>query len=181
MRFGVILLPDFDMSEKLISMSRVISAEADPIMTVGEARPPHVSVLHFSGTEMDAVRVWAECTDTEAPSLHLRATGIKIAYIDAENFYVPEGGVYFGLEIAAEEGLQALHRKLLGIAEARGLETIGAVGHDYSPHVTLGVLIGDRAVLKVEVDDTLRASFSCRMALGRMGDYGTFPDVIDSQ
>ena len=61
------------------------------------------------------------------------------AVVAAGDYYLPQGGVYVGLEVVRRPDLDVLHQEALGRVREAGATPLGAVGADFRPHLTLGV------------------------------------------
>ena len=91
------------------------------------------------------------------------------------DYYVPTGGTYFGVEIVRRPDLDALHRRYLDFAAARGMTPLGAVGADYRPHITLGVTEVQPAL--PPLDMVPLGELDLTLAHGPIGPYGSFPTL----
>src|SRR5688500_18745336 len=99
MAFGVILLLDSEISGELISYSAEIGSVSYPYMVLGEAAPPHVTLLHADCSQDVAQRWWSHVNkDVESTIAVLRA-GLIFEAIPVGDRYVPNGGVSVGVEI----------------------------------------------------------------------------------
>lgn len=171
------MLPDPEITERLTSFSNEI-AEANAIMSLDvQERPPHLTLLHVDADREVADRWWSEVLKTVEPSLPVRLTGLMFAPMSPGDYYVPEGGVYFGLEAKCTAALRQAHAKIFEAAAKFDATPIGVTGDNFSPHVTLGVLQSFPGDVSLR-SSVLGASFTGRLALGRLGSYGTFPEIL---
>ena len=174
MPYGVVLLPDRRTHERLATLAAAIAGPSR-INTLGDHAPAHVSVAHFDGDEDQAARVAARLDGLPATVPSVQIIGLLYAVIAPGDYYVPQGGVYFGLEMVRRPDLDALHTEVLGwIAEA-GARPLGAVGADFRPHITLGVSSG-----RPELPDLAHVpagDLTVTLAFGGLGPYGTFPGL----
>jgi hypothetical protein len=178
MPYGIVLLPPPDVARRLIGYSAAIGGLADARMTLGDAAPPHVTVLH-AACDLPAARDWWErVRDHLGDAGPVTTGGLAFAPVPAGDFYLPEGGVYFGLEIVRHKALAVAHEAALRAARDVGAEPLGRVGEGFRPHITLGV--GRRfPVGEVELPaDLVTTSFPVTPALGELGPYGTFPRLL---
>jgi hypothetical protein len=171
MPHGIVLLPDRATHDRLADLAGVISGP-NPINKLGDHAPAHVSVVHFDGPpgEIEA-RVEARPVRT----LQVRVIGLLYAVVPPGDYYVPQGGVYFGIEIVRRPDLNSLHAEALSWVEEGGATPLGAVGADYRPHITLGMAAGP--VLPDLVAVPL-GEISVELAFGELGPYGTFPGLL---
>lgn len=181
MKFGLILLLDQLTSTWCATLSQEVVRGSTALMRLGAASPPHVTVLHFEADDRSAREVWESLRNEFGGFVTLRTAGLMVSVIPVENFYVPEGGVYFGLEVDKAEQLQKLHQIALAHAVSRNWSVLGAVDRAYRPHITLGVLSAGIASVNVPVKDLASRSFSASLCLGRLGAYGTFPNILYSE
>jgi 2'-5' RNA ligase len=128
---------------------------------------PHVTLLHFAGTQEQARQVWQEfmatTLDVEVDSMGVRSWN---------NSYVCSAAATHNQE------LQDLHNALLAIAQKHGLEIISVSGDDFDPHVTL-------AKFESKPDFALpsrllpNVPFSATTHLCKMGEHGTAKSLLD--
>jgi 2'-5' RNA ligase len=164
----------------MVAYSRAIGELSVPVMRLGETAPPHLTILHFSGSDDTARSVWAQVAGAQPSTVTVDSAGVAFAPLPEGDLYVPEGGVAVVINVVRRRDLDRLHRAVLDLATARGAEVIGRVGDDFRPHITLNVL--ERVPIgAVELPQALLSQqFTCTLALGRLGDYGTFPEILES-
>ncbi|MEV4352246.1 hypothetical protein AB0J83_47935 [Actinoplanes sp. NPDC049596] len=170
MAHGVVLRPDPDTSDALIALSQAIGGSSEPIMLLGAQAPPHVSVLHW-GADDSLAEVMGLAGRYRENTFEVRIIGLLYAVIPAGDYYVPQGGHYFGLEIVRRPGLDALHHAFLELAA----DPLGQVGPDFRPHITLGVTA--RPPVLPPLSEVPTGILSTTMAAGPVGPYGTFPQL----
>ncbi|QKW39311.1 hypothetical protein HUT06_39140 [Actinomadura sp. NAK00032] len=176
MAYGIVLLPAD--ASALTRQSAAIARLADPIMQLGADAPPHVSVVHADVSAEMAMALWTDLTAHRRLDFVLRFAGLMFAPIAPGDPYVPEGGVYYGLECVRSAALLELHEEALSWLDAVRAPVLNPSGVRFRPHVTLGVL---RAVPNgpVPLPDRLFATdMRFRLALGRLGPYGTLPETV---
>jgi hypothetical protein len=175
MPYGVVLLPDRRTHHRLSALAAAIGG-ADPIHRLGDAAPAHVSVAHFEADATQAAEIAARVAHHPRRGITAKIIGLLYAVVGRGDYYVPQGGVYFGIEIVRRPDLDALHEETLGwIREARATP-LGAVGADYRPHITLGVT-GDRPALP-GLEDVPAGELDLTPAFGELGLYGTLPSLV---
>jgi len=172
MAYGIVLLPDRTTSATLISLAATIGTDADPLMLVGAQAPPHVSVLHVDGGKEEDLRYWAR---NNARDITVKVIGLLFTAVPPGDYYVPEGGYYVGLELVRRPGLDEFHRETLDWAESVGATPLGAVGTDYRPHFTLGMLTRQPSL--PDLDTLPSGEFRLTPAIAPLGPYGTFPTL----
>lgn len=179
MRFGVIALPDAETSARIVRYSQAIGALSPGILSLGEAAPPHLSLVHAECSPQAAREWWGEVERAQPRRVEVDANGVVFARLPEGDLYVPQGGVSVAIDVVRGPGLDRLHRDVLALATTRGLEVLGRVGDDFRPHITLNVL-GGFPVGEVDLPDALLAGrLTLALALGRVGEYGTFPEIVD--
>lgn len=179
MPYGIIFLPDEQTSARQVAYARSIADDATAIMCVDEVRRPHVTLLHIDCGRDEAAELWRLSAATVPTRLTVVPTGTQVAAFPVGDTYVPQGGLYAGLELLGKEDLRAAHREVLGHAAKLSLGTSTPSGENYRPHVTLGVFeTADRLSVPVPSAE-LTAPFEGRLAWGEMGPYGTFPIIIE--
>lgn len=167
MPHGIVLLPDRATHDRLADLAAVIGGP-DAISRLGDHAPAHVSVVHFDDPpEEIAARVAAH----PVRSLQVKAIGLLYAVVPPGDYYVPQGGVYYGIEIVRRPDLDALHAEALSWVAS----PLGAVGADYRPHITLGMT--DTPVLP-DLPTLPVGEFTVDLAFGELGPYGTFPGLL---
>jgi hypothetical protein len=170
MPYGVVLLADRRTHEKLAALAATI-AGADAIHQLGDGAPAHVSVLHFEADAAQAARIAARVAGHPRHSTVVKIIGLLYAVVGRGDYYVPQGGVYFGIEVVRRPDLSALHEEALAWVREGDAAPLGAVGADYRPHVTLGVSGGQPALPRL--DDVPAGELDLTLAFGELGPYGT--------
>ncbi|WP_305787409.1 hypothetical protein [Symbioplanes lichenis] len=170
MPHGVVLLPDRATHARLAALAATV-AGPDPISRLGEKAPAHVSVAHFEGPA-DSVRERAARHPHR--SLAVKVIGLLYTVVPEGDYYVPEGGCYFGVEMVRRPDLDALHTEVLGWIEEAGATPLGAVGTDFRPHITLGMTRSPSLPALTEVP---LGEIPVTLAFGELGPYGTFPGL----
>jgi len=174
MPYGVVLLPDAPTHDRLTQLAAAIAGPA-PVNTLGPHAPAHVSVAHFDGDEAQAAEIAARVARQPATVTSVKTIGLLYAALAPGDYYVPQGGVYFGVEVVRRPGLDALHAEVLGWIAEVGARPLGAVGDDFRPHITLGVSSG-RPELP-ELGEVPVGELGVTLAYGELGPYGTFPGL----
>jgi 2'-5' RNA ligase len=177
MPYGIILIPPPDFCSRLARYAAQVGPASIAAMRVGNGAPPHVTVAHGDCTPDAAKTWWRDVSAADPDGVTVRLVGLMLAPIPVGNHYVPEGGVYAGIEAFRDAGLEEVHRAALASAAARGVATIGPVGDQYRPHLTLAVFDAVPVIPHLPAD-LVTATVDTRLALGRLGPYGTFPDIL---
>jgi hypothetical protein len=165
---GVVLRPDAATSRALIELSHAIGGAAEPIMLLGSEAPPHVSVVHWEAPDR-IPSVVALCGRYRERTFDVKVTGLLYTVVPAGDYYVPQGGYYFGLEIVRRPDLDALHQEFLSAVA----QPLGQVGDDFRPHITLGMTA--RMPVLPPLSDLTTGIIRTTLAAGPVGPYGTFP------
>ncbi len=173
MPHGVVLLPDRDTHARLAALAARI-AGPDPINKLGPHAPAHVSVAHFDGG--DPTRIATRTAAHPVRTLTVRIIGLLYTQVPPGDYYVPEGGVYFGLEVVRRPDLNALHHEALAWIADTGAKPLGAVGTDFRPHITLGMT---RTPVFPDPSAIPTGDLDLRLAFGELGPYGTFPNLTN--
>jgi hypothetical protein len=176
MPYGVVLLPDRRTHEKLATLAAAIAGTRHPIHRLGDTAPAHVSVAHFEADPTQAAQIAARVAHHPQHGLSAKIIGFLYAAVARGDYYVPQGGVYFGIEVVRRPDLSALHEETLGWVREADATPLGAVGADYRPHVTLGVT-GGRPALP-GLDEVPAGDLDLTLAFGQLGPYGTFPSLV---
>jgi hypothetical protein len=174
MPYGVVLLPTRRVHEHLVSLATTVGG-ADPVSRLGPDAPAHLSVVHFDADAAQAGSVADRAARHPVQRVSAAVIGLLYAAIAPGDYYVPQGGVYFGIEVVRQPALDALHREVLTWVHRCGARPLGAVDADYRPHVTLGVSAG-RPTLP-DLADVPTGTFDLTLAFGELGPYGTFPGL----
>ncbi|MEV4702986.1 hypothetical protein [Actinoplanes sp. NPDC049316] len=174
MPYGVVLLPGRRTHDRLARLAAEIAGPT-PQNMLGDHAPAHVSVAHFDAGEAGAAAVRARTQGHPAPATRVKIIGLLYAVLPAGDYYVPRGGVYFGLEVVRRPGLDALHTEVLGWIREAGGSPLGAAGADFRPHVTLGVSSGRPRL--PELGEVPVGELDLTLAFGELGPYGTFPGL----
>lgn len=173
MPFGVVLLPDRATHDRLAALAAA-AAGTDPINALGDHAPAHVTVAHFDADAAQADLIRARADTHTVRSLAVKIIGLLYGPVPPGDYYVPSGGVYYGLEIVRRPDLNALHEQALGWVAEAGATPIGLVGADYRPHVTLGV--SGRPALP-DLTTLPAGELTMTLGYGELGPYGTFPGL----
>ncbi|QKG22029.1 2'-5' RNA ligase family protein [Actinomadura verrucosospora] len=176
MAYGIILLPADP--GPLTRLSAETARLADPIMHLGTDAPPHVSVVHADVPAETAMALWTELTARHRMDVALRFTGLMFAPIAPGDPYVPEGGVYCGLECARSAALLELHEAARSWLDAAQAPMLSPSGARFRPHLTLSVLRAAPSGVVPLPGPLFGADMRFRAALGRLGPYGTFPEIV---
>jgi hypothetical protein len=95
------------------------------------------------------------------------------------DYYVPEGGVSVSLDAENTEPLTRLRARAVEAVEGAGAHLVGR--RIFRPHVTLAML-RDLRIGEFDLDPAVvRSSFAGQLAFGRLGPYGTFPQILARQ
>jgi 2'-5' RNA ligase len=178
MPYGIVLLPDKPLVERFVAFSNDVASPSAIMSLDPRERPPHVTLLHVDADEEVATRWWNKVKTEVETSIPVSLSGLMFAPIAPGNYYVPEGGVYFGLEATNTAVLRGAHHRILQAASELAARPIGVIGDGFAPHITLGIL---KAFPK-HVDlssEVLGTSFEGHLAFGRLGNYGTFPEILE--
>ena len=175
MPYGVVLLPERRTHDKLAALAAAV-AGTRPIHRLGDTAPAHVSVAHFQAGPTQAARIAARVASRPQQGLSAKIIGLLYAIVARGDYYVPQGGVYFGLEVVRRPDLSALHEETLDWIREAGAAPLGAVGADYRPHVTLGVTGGQPALPRLE--NVPAGDLDLTLGFGQLGPYGTFPSLV---
>src|SRR5689334_13970894 len=175
MPYGVVLLPQRRDHDRLVALAAAIAGPAPIISMLGAQAPAHVSVVHFDGDTGQAAQVADWLARRSRQTIPVQITGLLYAVVQPGDYYVPVGGVYFGLEMVRRPDLNALHQEALGRVRAAGAAPLGAVDADFRPHLTLGIT-GTRPDLP-DLADVPTGQLDVALAIGELGPYGTFPDL----
>lgn len=171
MAYGVVLLPDIEVSRQLIELSHTIGDGREPLMLLGGQAPPHLSVLHFDCADDRIPAIAAATAPHRGRTFEVKVIGLLYSVVPAGDHYVPAGGYYFGIEVTRRPDLDALHREFLEL----DAPPLGAVGDDFRPHLTLGMTARPPALPPLETVPS--GLIPMTMASGRIGPYGTFPEL----
>jgi hypothetical protein len=172
MAYGVVLLPDPATTTALTGLSHAIGT--DTVHRLGDQAPPHVSVLHLDVPPERESEI-AAFADARPVTMTVKVIGLLFVPVPEGDYYVPTGGIYYGVEIVRRPALDALHRDYLAFAAARGMPALGAVGDDFRPHVTLGVARVQPALPPLDLLPL--GELAVTLAHGPIGPYGTFPTL----
>lgn len=177
MPYGVIVLPDKHFSSQVVAYVTSLTREQRLLFRVGDDAPPHVTIAHLECDEETAITWWNEAAAPRHDLVDLRLSGLMFAPIAIGSYYAPEGGKYFGFEVVRTDELERLQRQVLEALPA-GSTALTSGGHDYLPHMTLGIFT-DAPTLAIELPESIvNATTSGALALGELGAYGTFPRII---
>jgi hypothetical protein len=165
-----VLRPDAETSRTLIDLSHAIGGGAEPINLLGSAAPPHVSVVHWEAPDR-IPDVMALGGRYRQRTFDVKVTGLLYTVVPPGDYYVPQGGYYFGLEIVRRPDLDALHREFLGAVA----QPLGQVGDDFRPHITLAMTA--RMPVLPALSDVPAGIIRTTLAAGLVGPYGTFPQL----
>jgi hypothetical protein len=169
-----VLLPDDQTARALTGLSDAIGHSARPLHLLGDHAPPHVSVLHLHVPDDRAGEVAAYAA-AHPRTITVKVIGLLYVPVPPGDYYVPSGGIYFGVEIVRRPDLDTLHRVSLDFAARRDLAPLGAVGTDYRPHITLGAAPVQPAL--PPLDMVPLGELEMTLAHGPVGPYGTFPTL----
>ena len=176
--YGIVLLFDDALAAAVVAYAGTLGAGPDRRMVLGPDAPPHVTLAHATCDRDVALAWWRRCAAVLPASVPVRFHGVSLAPVPVGDHYVPEGGVYAGLEALPDPALHRLHRAVTGHARELGAALLGAVDDDFRPHVTLGVLTGGPVLVTPPGPALLRPAGGLRPVLGRLGPYGTFPEIL---
>ncbi|MCF2527864.1 2'-5' RNA ligase family protein [Yinghuangia soli] len=179
MYFGIILLPDDRAGAALAAYAQRVSADGPTIMCLGEKYLPHITLLHVDGTPEQAAELWDRCLSSVPATVEIHPTGVQFAAYAPDDIYLPDGGVYVGVEALRRSDLAAAHLRVLGHARDMGLRVLSGADEAFRPHVTLAALTAtDRFTAPLPPAELL-VPFDARLAWGEMGPHGTF-SVIEA-
>lgn len=179
MPYGIFLLPDDPTCERFATYARAVVGEHAAIMSVDAGRRPHVSLLHVHAEREEAAELWRQARAALPSEVLVSLSGLQIAPIAQGDYYVPQGGVYTGLEAVRSFDLERAHHEVLDASTRLRLRPLSSAGEHYRPHVTLSVLETAGHVTVPVPSPELLTTFAGRPAWGELGPYGTFPEVLD--
>ena len=174
MPYGVVLLADRHVHHSLAALAAAIGG-CQSISLLGPAAPAHVSVVHFDGDAGQAAQVRTWMARRPQQTMPGTVIGLLYAAVAAGDYYVPQGGVYFGLEVIRRPDLDVLHQDALDSVQQAGATPLGAVGANFRPHLTLGVNHAQPAL--PDLGDVPVGQLELTLAFGELGPYGTFPSL----
>lgn len=177
MPFGIILLPSPELSGRIANYSARIGASASALMTLGDSAPPHVTLCHADCSSDAAELWWSSAKSRIGSSVEVQRTGLVFEAIPAGDSYVPSGGVSAGIAVVRRTEIEKAHQVALAEARKVGAKVMGAVGDDYRPHVTLGILERFPSGAVPFEPEVVSGSMRGTLAFGVLGPYGTFPDI----
>ncbi|MEU8138763.1 hypothetical protein [Streptodolium elevatio] len=177
MPYGIILLPDDHANAALSAYAERITAGVPTIMRIGEQYLPHITLLHVDAPRGSAAELWGRSVASIAPVTEVRPSGVQFGAMARGDLYLPQGGVYVGLEALRRTALEAAHRRVLEHARDLDLPVLSGAGENFRPHVTLAALETTDQVAAPLPPTDLMAPFAARLAWGEMGPYGTFSRI----
>ena len=178
MPYGIILLPDQDTSRSLIQYAAQFTKSGTPLMLVGAGAPPHVTLLHIDCSFEDAQHWWRSAAPKLDSTISIQLAGLAFTPTPKGNYYVPEGGIHVGLEAVRRSNLERAHHDVIHSAEKIAGNILTPMGENFRPHVTLGVLSSPPNVALDLSPEIVTREFHAKAALGTLGSYGTFPEII---
>jgi 2'-5' RNA ligase len=179
MRFGIVLLPNSAITAALVQLAGELVGSHQTLHHVDASHPPHITIAQFECSEESTQTLWQDVSRRCASSMRIRSTGVKFKPEPKGSFYVPEGGVYFGIEVAKTKALLDLQRSVIACLPEDSTLLTG-VEDFYDPHITLGVFSSEPTV-DLRFRTAVADEFECSLALGSVGDYGTIPQVLSTR
>lgn len=147
-------------------------------MLIGVNAPPHVTLLQIDCSLEDAQLWWRRTTSRFNSAISIQLAGLLFKPIPKGNYHNPEGGIHVGLEAVRRADLERAHNYTVHSADKINGRMLTPTGEDFRPHVTLAVLSGIPSVTLDLPSEIVTRRFDARVALGVLGDYGTFPEII---
>ena len=172
MIYGIVLLPNARTIERILEFARRVTIASPPISCVSVDAIPHLSLVHAESTVDNAQRWWREVARSITVSFPATLTGLMFSPLPVGDYYVPEGGVYFGLEVLRSVALYNAHLEVLGLASRAGVVPMGAAADKFRPHITLGVLRNFPYTRLTLPPDMTAATIQCTLAFGQIRQYG---------
>lgn len=178
MPYGIILLPDEDTSQRLIRYAAQFSGSGSPLMVIGANAPPHVTLLQIDCSFDDAHLWWMRAAPKLDSTISIQLAGLLLTPVPKGNYHTPEGGIHVGLEAVRRSDLERAHSYTVHSADKIDGSRLTPDGEDFRPHVTLGVLSSFPSVALDLPLEIVTRRFNAKAALGTLGNYGTFPEII---
>lgn len=178
MPYGIVYLPQSSFQKALVDYSLQLSGTDNAIMRLGKEALPHLTLAHAEGPYELVENWWHRVAAETLDTMTIKLTGLMISPIPEGDLYVPQGGIYIGIEAIRRPNLNAAHHEVLTAAHATGLSLIGATGQDFRPHLTLGVLRELPVNIMALPLNLLTWSLEFYLAFGLIGRYGTLKRVI---
>lgn len=181
--YGIILLPPPDLAVQMVEYSKRLAARTvNPTMSLDtDERPPHLTLLHVECDEDVASSWWSQAKALLEPSYPITLTGLAFTPLPSGDYYVPEGGLYFGLQARYSNALRQVHLRLLDLARELGARPLEATGENFAPHITLGILQGFPVDEPPVPPEIVTATARGEPAFGHLGAYGTFPTLTEQR
>jgi hypothetical protein len=145
-------------------------------MVLGDDAPAHLSLAHFDCAWRAAESCWNNFSRGSPISVRVDLVSLALQPRSPGDYYVPEGGISVSLEAECTDDLTHLHELATKAAEEVGATILGR--RAFRPHVSLAVLRETKIGQLDFVPEVIRSSFTGRIALGRLGPYGTFPAIL---
>ena len=170
--FGLVFLPDAELTQQLIELSEDLSDLYESELTLNnDDAYPHITLIHVAADE-SAARSFASEVLSNQRSTHV---------LNAASLYVsPWKNAAVGfLEIDNEPWLNDAHLRACEIAQAHNLEIVSASREHFQPHVTLTYWARSNAhkllIPEIEPFEPINAS----LALVEIGIHGTAQRVVE--
>lgn len=180
MPYGIVYLPQASFHEDLMEYSMRLGDRNSMIMHLGEQALPHLTLIHAEGSYDAMENCWRRVSTGVLDMIIIKLTGLMVSPIAEGDLYVPQGGIYIGIEAIRRPNLNIAHHAALSAAQAAGASPIGATAEDFRPHITLGVLRKLPLTIAALPPNLLTNSLEFYLAFGFIGMYGTLQRVIRS-
>jgi 2'-5' RNA ligase len=173
--YGFVLEPDRRLGRALTALAAAVGAGSDPVVLLGREALPHLTIVHFHADQEQAAAAASVLRSHRPRDLDVRTLGLTYGVVPAGDFYVPQGGFYFGIEVLRRPDLDRLHQEFLATLSGMGIETQGSVGPEYRPHMTLGVTA--KPPLLPTLSKVPIGEFRMSLAFGPTLPHGNFREL----
>jgi 2'-5' RNA ligase len=170
--YGLVFLPDPELTQQLIELSEDLSDLYDSELTLNnDDAYPHITLIHVAADKAAARSFASEVLSDEPNSRVLNAASL---------FVSPWKNAAVGfLEIDNDPWLNESHLRACDIAQAHGLEIVSASREHFQPHVTLTYWARSNAnkllIPEIEQFEPINAS----LKLVEIGVHGTAQRVVE--
>lgn len=182
MRLGLVYLPDTVTSARIVAYARDLARGREARVVVGPRALPHLTLVHVE-TDAAPESFFAAAREALPATIRFDVVGLSLLRYDVPYNAPPAPPATMAwLVVPCTEELRRLERIAVTLAPFAGATQTTGNGDAFVPHFTIAMWEGHLPPTTFDPtrDDVFATGLTGRLALGVIGENGTFERVLAS-